>query len=308
MQTKVFLSVMAGMLVALFTVSADAALDPDTREGVLALNRKIQCSMEDARETTFSWQGRAYARRQGERDKLLFGLLGMNVRQCQSVTNDKGEEGYRMVSREIMLYLDPKTGEILREWTNPYTGNVVEVIHVANDPVNSGPSFGYGRDGKVAKLPMTRMGDYWLMNVEVPLFYHNVLAGDYQKYVGGTYHATEMFDFSGLTEELFDEDLPHVNPVVAWVRISQWLPWMEMNGREGIMYFNAQGAKLDSWEDLPAQMKAEIAANYPAYRHAPPVDDDRPNETSWTFFKKIFDERAEEENASGGQGGQVKSH
>ncbi|EED34058.1 hypothetical protein NOR53_1328 [gamma proteobacterium NOR5-3] len=273
--------------------SAQAEIDMDSREGVVAINRKIQCSTEDGVEKTYVWHGRAYARRQGERDKLLFGLLGMNVRQCVTATNDKGEEGYRQVSREIMLYLDPVSGEILREWENPYTGQTVEVIHVANDPVNSrSPNFGYGRDGKVSKLPLQMVGDYWQMNVEVPLFYHNVLGGDYQKYVGGTYHATELFNFYGARDELLDDDGTFVNPGVSWVRISQWLPWMEMNGRDGIMYFNAQGTKLDSWDDLPTLMKDEIAANYPKYRHAPPMDDQRPNETSWTFFKKIFDERS----------------
>ena len=43
-----------------------------------------------------------------------------------------------------------------------------------------------------------------IMNVTVPLFYHNVLQGDYQRYVGGAYHATEMFNFSGPLENLTD--------------------------------------------------------------------------------------------------------
>lgn len=271
---------------------AAAEIDMTTAEGVVAVNRKIQCSTEDDVEKTFLWHGQAYGRREGERDKLLFGLLGMNVRKCVTVTNDKGQQGYRQVSREIMLYLDPKTGEILREWDNPYTGETVEVIHVANDPVNSrGANFGYGRDGKVAQLPIKMVGDFWQWNIEVPLFYHNVLAGDYQKYVGGTYHATEMFNFYGDPGALLSDDTTFVNPGVSWVRVAQWLPWMEMNGRSGIMYFNAQGTKLDSWDDLPALMKQEIAAHYPEYRHAPPGDDSRPNETSWTYFKKIFDQR-----------------
>ena len=293
----------AGVLLAATGLAAQAEIDMQSREGVVAINRKIQCSTEDNVEKTYVWHGRAYARRQGERDRLLFGLLGMNVRQCVTVTNDKGEEGYRQVSREIMLYLDPVTGEVLREWENPYTGETVDVIHVANDPVNSrGGNFGYGRDGKVAKLPMKMIGDYWQMNIEVPLFYYNVLGGEYQKYVGGTYHATEMFNFYGLSEELLDEDNTFVNPGVSWVRLAQWLPWMEMNGREGVMYFNAQGVKLDSWDDLPGLMKDEIAANYPDYRHAPPGDDARPNETSWTYFKKIFDQRAAEGGAKRGGG------
>lgn len=292
---------LSALIIAACAAAAQAEIDMNSREGVVALNRKIQCSMEDGVEKTFVWHGRAYARRTGERDKLLFGLLGMNVRQCATVTNDKGEDGYRMVSREIMLYLDPKTGEILRDWENPYTGQMIEVSHVANDPVNSGTgNFGYGRDGKVAKMPLRMVGDFWQWNIEVPLFYHNVLAGDYQKYVGGTYHATEMFNFYGDPDALLDENQSYVNPGVSWARLSQWLPWMEMNGREGVMYFNAQGTKLDSWDDLPKQMKDEIAANYPKYRHAPPTDDMRPNETSWTFFKKVFDARDGEANKAQG--------
>jgi hypothetical protein len=33
-------------------------------------------------------------------------------------------------------------------------------------------------------------------------------------------------------------------------------------------------------------MRKEIDANYPAWRAPPPVDDARPNETSWTYFRK----------------------
>lgn len=292
----------AGVLLAVTTFAVQAELDITTREGVVAANRKIQCSTEDGVEKTFLWHGRAYGRRQGEPDKLLFGLLGMNVRQCLTVTNDKGEEGYRHFGREIMLYLDPKTGEILREWDNPYTGETVEVIQVANDPVNGNGEFGYGRDGKVAKLPMRMLGEYWQMNIEVPLFYHNILAGDYQKYVGGTYHATEIFDFYGLKDDLLSDDTTFVNPGIAWVRVAQWLPFMEMNGRDGMMYFNAQGAKLDSWDDQPALLKDEIDEHYPEYRNAPPMDDTRANETSWTYFKKIFDERSASGTSKQGSG------
>ena len=79
------------------------------------------------------------------------------------------------------------------------------------------------------------------------------------------------------------------NVNVAWVRIAPWLPWMKMGGRAGFTYFNAVGAKLNSWDDLPALMKDEINANYPAYTSPPPGDDTRPNETSWTYFKKYID-------------------
>ncbi|MEM1411815.1 MAG: DUF1838 family protein [Pseudomonadota bacterium] len=281
------------------TASADE-IDLMTQEGSVAANRKIQCSTVDEKPVVYAWYGKAYARVPGERDKHLFNLDGMNIRQCTTIEDPERGTGYRMVSREIMLYLDPQTNEVMRTWTNPWTDAELTPIHVANDPVNGRPNFGLDRAGNPMGATLMDINGTWLMPFEVPLFYTNVLGGDYQKYVGGTYHATEIFDFNGQMDELLDADLDTAHPVVSWVRISQWLPWMEMGGRAGIMYFNAMGKKLQSFDELSDTMKAEIAANYPEYTAPPPVDDTRPNETSWTFMKKILDEREGEAKPAGG--------
>jgi hypothetical protein len=84
-------------------------------------------------------------------------------------------------------------------------------------------------------------------------------------------------------------------PVVSWVRLAQWLPWMEMGDRAGLLYFNAMGRKLESFDQLSDTMKAEISASYPTFKAPPPVTDERRNETSWTYMKKIIDERANAE-------------
>lgn len=271
-------------------------IDTSTAEGYVAVQRKISCSTRDAHPVTYWWSGRVYSRMPGERDRHLFNVEGMNIRQCGTVSDEERGEGYRFVSREIMLYLDPETNEILREWENPWSGETVEVIHVANDPVNArAPTFGLDENGQVQELRLREINGTWLQQTEVPLFYKNPLGGEYQKYVGGTYHATEIFDMSGDLEELLDAGQHTAYPVVAWVRISQWLPWMEMNGRHGNLYYNAAGKKLESYDQLPALLRDEIAAHYPEYTAPPPLDDTRPNETSWTYLKKILDARAEGE-------------
>ncbi len=67
-----------------------------------------------------------------------------------------------------------------------------------------------------------------------------------------------------------------------------------MNGRAGMLYFNAMGRKLENYEQLSEVIKAEIAQEYPDYTTPPPLNDPRRNETSWTFMKKIIDSRIEE--------------
>ena len=61
-----------------------------------------------------------------------------------------------------------------------------------------------------------------------------------------------------------------------------------MNGRNGIVYFHTFGKKLDSYDDLPESMKEIISSTYPKYDRPPPTDDQRKNETSWTYFKKML--------------------
>ena len=267
---------------------AGSAVDLATPEGATLAGRKIQCSAVDNAPVIYTFHGEAFARVPGERDRKLFDVEGMNVRQCVTVTDPVRGTGWRLVSRELLLYIDPATGEMLRDWKNPWTGQTVKVLHVANDPVNQRPVFPRTADGKPNTWPGTISGDTWWNTITVPLFYSNPLAGDYQKNIGGFYHATEMFNFFGKVSELTDPRNANPHSEVGWVRMADWLPWMEMSGRTGLVYMHAAGRKLDSYDQLPAVMRKAIETEYPEYRTPPPGDDQRPNATSWTYFKKKF--------------------
>ncbi len=266
-------------------------LDPAKPDDAIEIMKRAQCGVRDGVPAIYHWSGRVYSRVQGEPDRLLFSGEGMNVRQCTTITDPKRGTGYRLVSREIMLFTDPKTGEIIRQWTNPWTNETVEVMHIANDPVNFPAAYPRSADGKPFTPGFKRMGPWLAMPSEIPLYYHNVLAGDYQDYIGGKYHAMEIFDFMAPAEEILDTRNATSYPSISWVRISDWMPWMKMRGRPGQLVFNAVGTKLDRFDALPTLVKDEIALNYPAYNQPPPVNDTRPNETTWTVFKKWVAER-----------------
>ncbi len=82
----------------------------------------------------------------------------------------------------------------LKTWNNPWTGKTLEVMQVVNDPVNGSYSV-VGRDDSPVNLPFEVIGKQWWLSMPVPL-YPNPLAGNYQQYIGGTYHATELFNSS----------------------------------------------------------------------------------------------------------------
>lgn len=258
--------------------------DPD--DAVRAM-RKLQSWLEDGKPAIYWFQGSVYSRVPGERDRLLFTYQAMNIRASATTAGPETGYGYKHVSREILLYMDPATRRILRTWKNPWTGKEVEVVHVANDPVNSQVS-ARGPRGNFRFEPTFKdgMGFY---SLEVPLLYTNPLGGDYQEYVGGAYHAMEMFNFFFDEEELLGPTTGVEHARVSWARVSSWLPWMEMGDRPGILIYNGVGRRISGWDLLPQELRAEIEARYPEYRNPPPLDDNRPNETSWTYFKKWID-------------------
>ena len=276
-------------LIALLFVDFSLAFELTPGAGQLKAQRKITCSNIDDKPIVYWWYGRMYSRGQGEADRLLFRVEGMNIRACTSIKDPERGNGFRMVSRELLFYQDPKTGEIMDQWTNPWTGETVEVLHVANDPVNWGSQYELDSNGNPFQMRSFNVHeDDWWDTTTVPLFYKNPLGGDFQKYVGGTYHATEMFNTTGSIKDLTDDSKDTAKASIGWERISYWLPWMKMNGRNGIVYFHTFGKKLDSYDDLPESMKEVIKSTYPKYDRPPPTDDQRKNETSWTYFKKML--------------------
>ena len=177
----------------------------------------------------------------------------------------------------------------------------MEIVHVHNDPVNARePSYARNADG-TARATFTGLvvGDYvYNGGGAALLFYDNPLAGDYQDYVGNKYQASEFLSSIVPLADITDAKATRVeDSVFSWGRLSRWMPWMKMGGRDGLLVHYMGGLRLDRYEDLPGWMRTEIAANYPDYMTPPPVDDTRPNETSWTVFKDHIDAKRAAEKA-----------
>lgn len=273
------------------TPQARVMLDMNNADDVVKSDRKLQSSLKDGEEVVYYWEGNVYTRIAGEKDRHLFHYWGMNVRASKGFTDPVKGYGYRLVTREVLFYLDPKTNEVVRTWKNPWTDEEVDVVHITNDPVNAPISWARGERG-AAKFRGQQIEDKFMYTYEIPLFYANPLAGEYQDYVGGTYQAMEIFNFIADKDELLDASKNVAYPTVSWTRISKLLPWMKMGDRQGYMIFSGSGKKMrGGYDALPEGIRKEIATNHPIYNHAPPLDDARPNETSWTYFKKVMEKK-----------------
>ena len=301
-------ALLAATLLATALTAPPALADDDllgpaaTREGDAAVlwNTKLTCGTTEQGVTRYGmWEGRMFSRIPGEKDRHIFDVVGINTRQCERHKDPVRGEGYRSVSREIMVYLDPATGEIIDQWKNPWTGETVEVIHVANDPVNMrAPSFARDATGKPARVTLRQYGDLLVASREVPLFYENPLAGAYQDYIGGKYHAMEIFNTFYSAADFLAPKGPRISPSrLAWQRVSGLLPWLRMGDRPGVMIFNATGFSTFDRAQISPKLMQILQTRYPEYLTPPPLGDARPNATTWTITKDWIDAKRLKESA-----------
>ena len=297
------LALLAGLAGAT-SLAAGAAwggqLDVNDPDDSIRVMMKTRCSLNDGDTALYWWEGRMYSRVPGEKDRHVFNVQGMNIRHCETLTDPVRGLGFAARSRELMFYLHPETNEVLRTWANPWTGEEVEVVHVANDPPgNYRETWARDEQGNPGGAFFYFFKDGLMMHGggAARLFYHNPLGGDYQRYVGGAYQAMEFGTSASPQHEILDGGIAAAQDrVISWGRVSKWLPWMKMGDRVGVVVFHTAGIRLSGFEEMPAVMMDEINANYPQYLEPPPIRYEKGKETSWTEFKDYIDAKRAGDN------------
>ncbi|NDJ20147.1 DUF1838 domain-containing protein [Nostoc sp. B(2019)] len=240
---------------------------------------KTRSSLDSSQSTFLTWKGKIYAFIPGEKRQLLFKILGLSVSRC--IPTQEGS--WDFTSRELTYYLNPETDEILPKWENPWTGETVPVLHVANNPVQ----------GKFqGKFPAQVEGDSTTFVFDLFPTYPNPLADD-RKFAEYTpypiYQAAELFKLTVPTADLFNSALPSVSQLqLSWDRIGQWLPWMKMGDRPGNLIYSAFGSKVSGLTELPQLLQNEINTRVPLYKQAPKAFVEGEDMTSWLYFQKHF--------------------
>jgi hypothetical protein len=241
---------------------------------------KVRGSLDEIEQTYLTWQGSLYARIPQQKPKQLFKIIGMSVSRCLPV--DEGV--WDFTSRELTLYLDPETGEVLRQWENPWTGEVVPVMHVANNPVQ------FQLRGQ---FPAQIYDDTAIFAFNLFPRYPNPLADDpklkpYSPFE--IYESAELFKFAVPAAELNNPEVNSVSKLtLGWDRIGQWLPWMKMGDSDGEMLYSACGGKVPSFDALPELLQQEINERVPVYKNAPQSFQEEEDMTSWLYFQRHFD-------------------
>ena len=131
-----------------------------------------------------------------------------------------------------------------------------------NDPTSM-PSakFPFDEDGKAVpfRLDWKDHGEFLVAERIATFFRDNPMGGNYQNYVGAKYQVMEVSSMIIQKNHLLNFAPGNQIPYVAnWTRLSPWLPWMEMEGREGMIVLVTQGRSTLAFDDLPEPMRGSI--------------------------------------------------
>ena len=198
----------------------------------------------------------------------------------------QSDGSYQRMTKETILYADPTTGEMLDEWDNPYTGERVRVVDVANDPYNwiiastvqppampgivtTGQAVPGGKpylldwtDFDDDTVIMTRDGHAYYPNRLEPATWPRESAGT-------MIQTSELFRYFINRADLEDPGKTHVPANGSWVRIQPWLPWMLMGQAPGHVLYDGVFRTYRDTKYFPAPVLARIRERYPQYMTAP---------------------------------------
>ncbi len=239
-------------------------------------------------EVVFHWTGMVYSFIQGERRRELFEFEGFNV--AKTVVK---EGGFELLTREAAFFKDPRTGEILESWRNPFTEIDVPVVHIWNDPVNQDITFPAEFLPYIHRmLPAEDLGEQIVFYMDIFPFYPSPLPRrEFTEFSqSDLYQAAEFFQFFVSKSDIANKGLKTIPVNISWNRISPWMPFMRMGDREGQLIFVCRGRKLQNgWTDMPETIKSYVQRHNPQFKNAP-VEYSEPNETSWTYFRKLIEQ------------------
>ena len=255
---------------------------------------RLHGNLDSTKEKVGWFKGKAIGIVPGRKNQDLCGFEGFSFARLLPL-----EDGsYRKVLREVGFYTDLKTGEILKNFENPYTGETVRVVPIANDPFNFTisefipqlPTYGGLNKEKRARIPLLlnwdERGDKVLLTSDIHLFYPSALQPDEwpRESPGPMSQVSEMFRYIIDPEDLGDPDNTSVSFFGSWVRSTPWFPWMLMDQAPGqCLYVCDQGAG-DTIDLIPDHILEAGRAIDPKYLSAP-TEDYGPSLSSLEHYK-----------------------
>ena len=212
---------------------------------------------------SYGWgHGRVFGTRENELSRLLF-----DYQSCRLVEFRKLDDGsWAMGYRGLILFTDPKTGHVIDNFRNPFTGEDNEVVHFRT-------SFGasiFGVDGPRSLAEFERESPreegpfvmpWKVVGDDVWATYDERIA--YRRPDGEWRVDNAVYRYHGFLSQLTDPDVSAPYNDMMWSTELNWFTYMNMRDMPGHITWAGMGRKYDSLDPLPGDFLAEAERRYP---------------------------------------------
>lgn len=183
------------------------------------------------------------------------------------------EDHFGITMLELAYFTDLETGEVLRNWRNPFTGKTGEVppelfgpnrVSLNTDGLQPPESFPFGTltfEGQLG--PGYTDGDtIWVREDTLVR-----MRSDNPAY--GNYIYNELVTYTGSLADVNNPELASVDARMTYNTTSNWRPWMQSADTCGHIMAEGFGSKVTRVDDLPTQYLAMAREHHPAVLEDP---------------------------------------
>jgi Protein of unknown function (DUF1838) len=268
-------------------------VDLRTGEGnALAMTRLV--GSLDPKAIKYGWySGRLMSIVPGSAGRDLIGVIGLGA--ARTLPRD-AQGRWQLLRRECGFFYDLASGEVLERWRNPFTDEDVEVVHIANDPVNQLISpvrageqlYEQAVTKKVEEpfvLPWQQAGPRAFVEFHSHLWAKNPLdpAVWVRESAGPMVQISDMMTYVCDLAQLQDDSLPHVSYSGNWVHVRPWQPWMLMGAAPGHLMYHCFTGSATRLEDVPPHIAKIVESRLPAFLQPP----DKPGKSEGSLNRYI---------------------
>ena len=227
---------------------------------------RMQAGLKE-QDAPWWYMGRIYAQVGEQRPQHILNLEGTEIYWPRPLGN--GE--YSISSRTLTFFKDPATDEMLDQFTNPYTGETVEV---GANILGGRDGARYTKEGMIfsrsidpASQLMRWNWDWKVSGPHVWLMASRAMANAPQPWL----EAMTMFCRK---EDFADPGIASLHSSFSSTYFSPWLRWMNMQGQPGHLIWHSSGCKLNSVDEVSEAYLERAGRLFPGQLTANPASFD----------------------------------
>ena len=219
---------------------------------------RMQSTLGNEDQVPWHYNGTLYFQKGSEQPIPMVKIEGME--SYKVIPQDDGS--YEILGNMLTFFRDVDSGEMIRDYRNPYTGKVNKVSpNIRRASLGRGmniSTMGSRPTSFIDQMPDKPLILDWTFGPKT-VWLHNQTS-----YPPGLSppRVQRMTMFAPLDEFLDPNNLSLSTMFTATV-LMPWLPWMDMDDVEGHTLWHASGVKLDSIDQLPEEYSKRMMAEHP---------------------------------------------